>query len=555
MNARRFAPILVMLALAIVEGCELGADSQSGAAALAEQAAHSSPFLPFLPAERCAVCHTGSPNATALRNAAGDDVSPFATWQASAMANAFRDPYWRAQMAREVELAPARRAEIEGLCLTCHAPAAHHSARLTGETSPTLASTLADRLAQDGVTCTVCHRAGEQGLGTPASFSGRLAIGGDERIFGPYENPATGPMRMHTGFTPTFGAHMSRSALCGACHTLHTKPSSDAAPFLEQGPYLEWKNSVYSDERGSSADARSCQACHMPDEGTMRIARNPGGRDFNVSEREHVRSHAFRGANTVLARILRDNREELDVRAPPAAFERVLSDARSFLAHDTARLEIVRCEQEGTHLEFDARVENLAGHKLPSGYPSRRVWLAIEVRLADELVFASGTWDAHGRLVGVDDELALPHFDRIESPAQVQVYEMVALDEAGEITTVLGHMAKRAKDTRLLPRGWRPDGPHAAETAPVGLGEHGDDDFVDGADTVTYAVALPADARATITARLCYQPVPPAWAAALEDSNTVEARRFLEMYRRIDFAPEILASAVFTSGAVPRSTR
>jgi hypothetical protein len=522
-----------LFALLLASACE-------GAAGARAAPAETSSIRPFLVAERCALCHSGAPRATALRNAAGEDVSPYATWQATAMANAFRDPYWRAQMAREVEFAPARQAEIEALCLTCHAPAAHHTARLSDAAPPTLAGVLADPLAQDGVTCTVCHRASENGLGTEASFDGRLDIHGDARIFGPYERPVPGPMRMHTGFTPTHGAHVSTSALCGACHTLRTRPAPDAEPFLEQAPYLEWRNSVYSDEAGASAETRTCQACHMPDEGTMRIARNPGGRDFNIAAREHVRSHVFRGANTLLTRLLRDHADELGVTASRAAFERVLADTRAFLAHESARLEVVRVARDGLRLEFDVRVENLAGHKLPSGYPSRRAWLAVEVEAGGAPVFASGLWDARGRLAGVADELALPHFERIERAGEVQIYEMVAADLEGRVTTSLVSMATRKKDTRLLPRGWRSDGPHAAETAPVGLGA--DADFSDGSDTVTYALTLPDGAgAATIRARLCYQSIPPAWAAALGNSESPEARRFLEMVAQADVEPEVLA--------------
>src|SRR5690349_8804276 len=55
----------------------------------------ASAIQPFLPADRCGQCHSLSATSTALTSATGDDVSPHGTWQATAMANAFRDPYWR----------------------------------------------------------------------------------------------------------------------------------------------------------------------------------------------------------------------------------------------------------------------------------------------------------------------------------------------------------------------------------------------------------------------------------------------------------------------------
>lgn len=498
----------------------------------------------FLEASRCAVCHSQSPRARALTTPLGTDASPHGLWSATPMANSFRDPYWRAQMASEVERAPHAKGEIESLCLNCHAPAASHSARLAGRPTPPVEELVTDPLALDGVTCTVCHQARPDDLGTPASFGGRLAIRDEDVIYGPYEDPATGPMRMHTGYTPTHGEHVSSSALCGSCHTLYTTHAPGAEPFLEQAPYLEWRNSVYSDEGGVTEDSRSCQACHMPDLGAMKIARSPAGPDFNIAVRDHVRGHAFVGGNALLLDLLRENADELGVTATPEALEAMAAATRAQLAHSTARIEVLDARREPGRLEFDVHVENLAGHKLPSGYPARRAWLDVEVRIGRTPIFRSGGVDDEGRLVGVDDELGLPHLDRVERPEQVVVYEMLADDADGNATTSIVGMASMRKDTRLLPRGWDAGGPHADETAPVGIGD--DDDFRGGEDTVTYSVPLPAEAgdRLVIVARFHYQPIPPAWADGLRASDTDEARRFLRMYDELGPEPETLALTV-----------
>lgn len=58
---------------------------------------------------------------------------------------------------------------------------------------------------------------------------------------------------------------------------------------------------------------------------------------------------------------------------------------------------------------------------------------------------------------------------------------------------------------------------------------------------------LPTDAPAdglVVVAWLRYQPVPPAWVAALRDLDADEARRFVRMYDGADKAPETLALAV-----------
>lgn len=498
----------------------------------------------FLPAARCALCHDHSPRATALTTASGDDASPHGLWKATPMAQSFRDPYWRAQVAREVEAAPAARAAIEELCTRCHAPAAHHDARLANAPLASVADLAHDPLATDGVTCTVCHQAQPENLGTPASFAGHLDIRPEKRIFGPFASPATGPMRMHTGYTPTHGAHVSSSALCGACHTLHTAHAPNADAFLEQAPYLEWRNSVYSDEAGRTASSRTCQECHMPDLGAMKIAHNPGGRDFNIATRAPVRGHAFVGGNALLLDLFAEHGAALGADVAKAAFERMAAATRAQLAHATAKLELKDVKRADGRLAFDVAIENLTGHKFPSGYPSRRAWLALEVRSGSTTVFASGAPDEKGRIPVLEDELDTRHVDQVSLATDVPIYEMLANDADGKRTTSLARMAKLAKDTRLLPRGWRADGPHADETRPVGV--DGDPDFAAGGDVVHASIALPKDAsgKLTVIARLYYQPIPPAWADALRASKTEEAKAFLALYDGADTGPETVALAV-----------
>jgi hypothetical protein len=76
------------------------------------------------------------------------------------------------------------------------------------------------------------------------------------------------------------------------------------------------------------------------------------------------------------------------------------------------------------------------------------------------------------------------------------------------------------KDNRLLPRGWRHDGPpgfapeFAEATTPRGQAAS-DPDFMDGtgSDVVTYEATLPSGAQGpfTISAIMQYQALPPAY--------------------------------------------
>src|SRR5690606_16751010 len=130
--------------------------------------------------------------------------------------------------------------------------------------------------------------------------SGDLDIGTDRKIYGPYEDPAARPMLMHTGYTATHGPQIADPGLCATCHTLFTHHAADGGAFAEQAPFLEWRNSAFSNEAGDRDSSRTCQDCHMPDAGRMRIARNPAGRDFNIPLRDHFSAHTFVGGNAFM---------------------------------------------------------------------------------------------------------------------------------------------------------------------------------------------------------------------------------------------------------------
>ena len=488
----------------------------------------------FATSDKCALCHSGSSGANAMRTKTGDDVSPVGTWQATMMANSFRDPYFRAQLQKETA---SQGEAVQELCLRCHAPMAHHQALKDGKDAPRLGEVKISPLAEDGVSCTVCHQIVPEGLGTEATFSGRPKIGNERKIFGPYEDPATGPMLNAVRYTPTQGMHMRESGLCATCHTLITE--HQGKPFPEQTPYFEWRNSEFSTERGPNESARSCQECHMARVGRTRIARNPMGGEFLIPPRDDVAAHGFVGGNAFMLDLLRKNRRDLEVTADEAALERMAKATRRQLGEDTASLHVGELHREDGKLAFTVRVENRTGHKFPTGYPARRAWLHVQVRSGGKIVFESGAFDENGRLLRVADEGAIPHRNLVEKPEDVVVYEMVALGPDGKPTTYLTKMTQKQKDNRLLPRGYRADGPHAAETAPSGL--DGDADFVAGGDTVSFRVPLAEDAKpCQVLVWMLYQSVPPHWVDALRTVDHEDCRNFVQMYDKAEKLPETI---------------
>ena len=110
-------------------------------------------------------------------------------------------------------------------------------------------------------------------------------------------------------------------------------------------------------------------------------------------------------------------------------------------------------------LEADVFVENLGGHKLPTAYPSRRVWLHVTVRDgAGRKVFESGALRPDGSIQGnpndADPATFEPHHDEIRANNQVQIYESILGDANGAATTGLLTAVRYLKDNRLLPHGF-----------------------------------------------------------------------------------------------------
>lgn len=515
----------------------------------------------FATAGVCAECHSNADGATAMRDSKGEPIGQYDLWQATMMANAARDPLFRAVVSAEVARNPGLQSEIEGTCLQCHSPMAHQEALFGDTTAPGLAENAAgqgelSQLGLDGVSCTLCHQIQPDDLGTEASFNAGYTIGEDAEIFGPHADPFTNPMKMHTGYTPTQGEHILDSGHCGSCHTLSTHTVVDGvfteSHFPEQTPFLEWQVSSYDE------DGQSCQSCHMPTtdaEGETietRIARNPHGEDFSqIEERSPYGRHIFRGGNAFMLSMLRDNAEQLKPRASTQAFDAQIANERAFLGTQTAKLTLVTAAVDD-NLSISVRVDNLAGHKLPSAHPSRRAWLEITVLdEAGTVLFSSGTTNTDGQLVDMSGTLlpseaiggaVQPHYESINSGDQVQIYQSLMVDPEGAYTWNLLAAAAYAKDNRILPKGWDETQALALGVQVEGIGQ--DSDFVAGSDHAHYLLTGLAGDAAQVKVRMLYQSVSPRYVAELAETQTTEVEDFLKMYQAADKAPEVLAESV-----------
>jgi hypothetical protein len=489
----------------------------------------------FVTSHDCLACHNG------LTTPTGEDVSIGVSWRASMMANSSRDPYWQAAVRREVMDHPSAQREIEDECAICHMPMSRTKTRADAQRGAIFAhlpigagASDDDRLAADGVSCTVCHQIAPERLGTRESFTGGFVLSpptaaGQRRMFGPFDVDAgrTAVMRSATGVTPAEAPHMRESGLCATCHTLYTRalgPQGEVVGELpEQVPYLEWQHSAFREEE------RSCQSCHMPPVAEpTRISAALG------EERTGLGRHTFLGGNFFILRMLNRYRSELGVQALPQELDAAAHATIRQLQQDTATVSVVRADAASGALDVEVSVRNLTGHKLPTGYPSRRAWLHLTVHdRQDQVVFSSGAITPSGLIRGNDNDADAarfePHHTEIRSEDQVQIYESLMRDSGGNVTTGLLRATGYVKDNRLLPRGFN------KMTAPPDAAVIGtalqDADFSADGDRVRYIVNIAGGTGPfRIEVELRFQPIAFRWAQNLKAYDAEETRRFVSFF-------------------------
>jgi hypothetical protein len=353
---------------------------------------------------------------------------------------------------------------------------------------------------------------------------------------------------------------------------------------VEQATYLEWLNSEFENEfHADNPQAKTCQDCHMSrdyhneelgvhvdalktriaaiQDNTYPEAENLAAREeLEVRVREQGYSrHNFRGLNVFLLEMFNQFDDVLGVRKfdfmtgstqdIPHARADFVRQARE----ETATVEVT-ARKDGDELVAVVDVHNKVGHRFPSGVGFRRAFLELVVIDRgedgkadddDSVVWSSGRTNELGVLIDADDaplpceffsndastkkQAFQPHHDVITSPEQVQIYETLLWSGEHKFTTSFIHGSEVVKDNRLLPRGWKPEGPDPAlngaflrATYPCPTTRK-DPRYGDGSgsDEVTYRIKLPAGvepARLSVRATLYYQAMPPYFLKSLFDT-------------------------------------
>ncbi len=509
----------------------------------------------FAGSGKCVSCHGSDPAQQASVDNQGNDINVIDDWAPSMMANSAKDPFWRAKVSHEVLVNPGHQTQIETNCTSCHAPLGHFDAIHNGAMNYGINDMISDSIALDGVSCSACHQISPQNIGQ--TFSGKITYDTNHIIWGQYPNPFSAPMLSITGFDAQEGTHMSESVACASCHTLIT-PTSDLTgnytgdEFIEQATYHEWLNSVYSTIGG-----KTCQDCHMPS--TTDSVWLSSDHTF-LNKRSPFSKHTFVGANAFMLELMKLNTDTLDLNATTDQFDASIEQSLDLLQDSSQNLSCVETLRTLDTAFYEVEIENLAGHKLPSGYPSRRMFVQFVVMdSVGDTLFQSGTWDNTFEVNGHDTNYE-PHYDMINEPHQIQIYEMVFGDVGLNKTTILERGFQVFKDNRIPPKGFSTT--HTAyDTVRIEGTAANDVNFNNastgsGADLINYHIPLNGyTGDLNVICRTYYQTAPPAWMSEMFSHSSPEIDHFKSMFDAADRTPvlmkQVLLGDIFTGVKEP----
>lgn len=492
----------------------------------------------------CSGCHGSDPNGLAMIDPLnGEDINIADDWAGTMMANSARDPFWRAKVSHEILVNPAHQSLLETKCLSCHAPVGHYNAFYLNQPY-TIANFNLDSVGIDGVNCSSCHQLKDTLIGK--RFSGELFYDTNKVIYGPYANPFAGPMQSFVGFTPAKGNHISKAGLCAGCHTLITETvdlsgNLTGNKFVEQATYHEWVNSVYN-------DTVTCQKCHIPQiDRNVIISTNytflPPRRPFG--------KHHLIGGNEFMLKLLRNNIQALNLVADAKSFDSAIVRTTRYLRHQTLDMQLTEVNRTPDTVYYDLSLHNKAGHKFPSGYPSRRAFVEFVVMNATgDTLFKTGILNSNHELINQNTGYE-QHYNIINSEQQVQIYELVMADVNGNVTTVLERANTALKDNRIPPRGFTTSH-YTYDTVAIAGQALNDPDFNKqgmqqgtGNDIIHFHIPLFGyTGNLNVSARVYYQAAPRRWMDEMFSFSSPDIDLFKNLFNAADHTPSLVAEVL-----------
>ena len=243
--------------------------------------------------------------------------------------------------------------------------------------------------------------------------------------------------------------------------------------------------------------------------------------------------------------MFKNYREELGIQVQ--GFDQAIERNREFLK-TSADLTITGTRNEGNSIVATLQIKNNTGHKLPSGYPSRRVFVHFVVTDANgAIVFESGKMNPDGSIVGADGDINYrqyePHYNSITSEDQVLIFESIMGDTTGNVTHSLVEAARHLKDNRLTPVGFDKN-VVSSDVAVVGEALL-DSNFNAGIDIFEYKIPVSAGGKYFILADLVYQPLAYGHLEYLfKDTDVPAVDEFKTIYDSTTLLSETISSAV-----------
>jgi len=552
----------------------------------------------FVTSAQCLGCHGGLGNAgfgPSMVILPDMNVSPYGEWRWSPMGLAGRDPVFYSQLDSELaflKTQPKTQQTVVDTCMNCHGVmgkrsfAAEHPAEpfkvdFVYDTNQSSETFRYGGLARDGISCMACHQMAAPKDGSLSYFlenkiNGKFDLTPNDQLNGPFKDDVvtTYPMDTAMGIKPKYNAYIQSPQMCGSCHTIVLPIVDSPKPGeteVEQATYPEWLNSQYRNEYGSvGTTPKTCQDCHMPTgyvdkkqqiDVTQIQTRIATVQDLTLPQTEHLatpeqinvryrnegyRRHELLGTNGFLQEMflqpINDNGNNmvLGVRTKDymtgfttdlnKAVDNVVKQAQSI----TATVGIYSLHAQGNKLTVDVIVNNLAGHRFPSGVGFRRAFLEFQAMANGQTFFTSGTTNSMGQITDSSGKVLptesfaggkyQPHFNQknpITSSEQVQIYEELTEDANHQITTSFTRRDHEIKDNRLLPAGWSFNGPPDLKIPEFFLeatrpkGDAASDPVYlagKGQSIVRYEIAIPPNLQSqpiSVRASLYLQTLPP----------------------------------------------
>ncbi|HEY7402994.1 MAG TPA: hypothetical protein VIB39_05700 [Candidatus Angelobacter sp.] len=552
----------------------------------------------FVTSAQCLACHGGLSNSgfgPSMVILPDINVSPYGEWRWSPMGLAGRDPVFYSQLDSELAFLksqPQTQQKVIDTCMGCHgimgkrSYAADHPDKpfkvdFVYDTDQSSPGFLYGGLARDGISCMVCHQMAPPKDNSLSYFlqykiNGLFDLTRSTELNGPFKDDVitTYPMDTAMGVKPKFNSYIQSPQMCGSCHTIVLPVVDSPTPNtteVEQATYVEWLNSKYRNEYGSvGTTPKTCQECHMPTGYVNRKqnidvfqikTRMAAVQDLTLPQTEHLalpdqinvryrdegyRRHEFLGANGFLQEMFlqpvneNGNNDVLGVRTKDymtgftTDLDKAVDNMVQQVQNISATVGIYSLHAQGDRLSVQVVVNNLAGHRFPSGVGFRRAFLKFEAFNNGARFFVSGDTNDMGQIVDSSGKVLptesfangqyQPHFSQanpITRSDQVQIYEELTEDANHQITTSFTRRDHEIKDNRLLPAGWSPTGPPDLKIpeffleATLPKGDAAKDPIYTGGtgqSIVRYEIAIPSNVpidTLTIRASLYLQTLPP----------------------------------------------